>query len=65
MIGHEAYVWITLKHDRILPFEGVTDGFGKLPALVSLWMDNGTLSDYLNKEFSTLSDHRKLQLVSV
>ena len=54
-----------MKHDRILAFEGITDGFGKLPALVALWMENGALSDYLTKEFSKLSDRRKLDLVSV
>jgi hypothetical protein len=66
-IRREAYVWITLSHDHILPFLGVTmsDDFGPLPALVSPWMENETLSDYLRRGFPQLSDHRKLELVGV
>jgi len=55
-IRHEAYVWIKLSHDHILPFEGIVDGFGQLPALVSLWMENGSLNDYLKKDFCQLTD---------
>jgi len=53
-----------LSHDHILPFEGITNDFGPLPALVSLWMENGSLSDYLKGEFPQLTDPRKLELVS-
>ncbi|KAG1720885.1 kinase-like protein, partial [Suillus lakei] len=45
----EAYVWITLEHDNILTFNGVIDGFGLLPALVSPWMENWSLDSYLKK----------------
>ncbi|KAG1728741.1 kinase-like domain-containing protein [Suillus paluster] len=62
-IRREAYVWIKMSHDHILPFEGVTEDFGPLPALVSPWMENGSLNDYLRREFSKLSDHRKLELI--
>ena len=66
-IRREAYVWIKLSHDHILPFEGIVrvDDFGRLPALVSLWMENGSLNDYLKNKFSQLTDLRKLELVSV
>lgn len=48
-IRREAYVWITLVHENILTFNGVVDGFGPLPTLVSSWMDNGSLDDYLKR----------------
>jgi len=66
-IRREAYVWITLSHNYILPFLGITetDEFGPLPALVSPWMENKSLNDYLKREFPQLSDHRKLELVGV
>ncbi|KAG1719387.1 kinase-like domain-containing protein [Suillus lakei] len=48
-IRREAYVWITLEHDNILTFNGVIDGFGLLPALVSPWMENGSLDSYLKR----------------
>ncbi|KAG2134524.1 kinase-like domain-containing protein [Suillus clintonianus] len=62
-IRKEAYVWILLSHDRILPLKGVTEGFGKLPALVAPWMENGSLNDYLRREHSKLSGHQKLELI--
>ncbi|KAG2340783.1 kinase-like protein, partial [Suillus weaverae] len=61
-VRREAYVWIQLLHDNILPLEGVTEGFGVLPAFVSPWMKNGTLHDYLKREVG-LSWERKLSMV--
>ncbi|KAG2103158.1 kinase-like domain-containing protein [Suillus cothurnatus] len=60
-IRREAYVWMQLSHDNILALEGVTEGFGPLPALVALWMDNGSLSDYLKRNFD-LSRDKKLSM---
>lgn len=64
-IRREAYVWIKLKHNHILPFEGVTvaEEFGPLPALVSPWMEEGSLDDYLKRKCSGLSDLQKQKLI--
>ncbi|OAX33072.1 kinase-like protein [Rhizopogon vinicolor AM-OR11-026] len=62
-IRQEAYVWIQLSHDYILPFEGIIDDLGSLPALVSLWMENGSLNEYLKHNFPQLSDWRKSGLI--
>ncbi|KAG2143975.1 kinase-like domain-containing protein [Suillus cothurnatus] len=63
-VRREAYVWIQLFHDNILPLEGVTvaEEFGPLPALVSPWMENRALDDYLKREVG-LSWERKLSMV--
>ncbi|KAG1868010.1 kinase-like domain-containing protein [Suillus tomentosus] len=61
-IRGEAYVWMQLLHDNILPLEGVTEGFGLLPALVTPWMENGSLDSYLRREVG-LSWERKLSMV--
>ncbi|KAG2128319.1 kinase-like domain-containing protein [Suillus bovinus] len=62
-VRREAYVWIQLEHDNILPLDGVTEEFGLLPALVSPWMEGGSLDNYLKREFSGLTDSRKWKLV--
>ncbi|OAX38633.1 kinase-like protein, partial [Rhizopogon vinicolor AM-OR11-026] len=62
-IRREAYVWINLSHDNILSFEGIINDFGQLPALVSLWMENGSLNVYLKNVFPSLSSRRKLELI--
>ncbi|KAG2352496.1 kinase-like domain-containing protein, partial [Suillus spraguei] len=58
----EAYFWIQLSHDSILPLEGVTDGFGPLPAFVTPWMENGSLNEYLRPEVN-LSREKKLTMI--
>ncbi|KAG2139327.1 kinase-like domain-containing protein [Suillus clintonianus] len=63
-IRREGYIWIQLSHGNILPLEGVTEGFGPLPAFVAPWMENGTLNDYLRREVG-LSREKKLTMVCV
>jgi serine/threonine protein kinase len=65
-VCREAYILMQLDHEHIIPLEGVTvaEEFGPLPALVSPWMEEGSLDAYLNREFSGLSDPQKQQLVS-
>ena len=53
-----------LRHENLVPLLGFTDGFGPLPAMVSPWMHNGSLTTYLSKNFKELKFERKLQIVS-
>jgi serine/threonine protein kinase len=64
-VRREAYIWILLEHDHILPLEGVTvaEEFGPLPALVCPWMEEGSLEGYLQREFAGMSDPRKRELI--
>lgn len=41
----EAVVWKRLRHPNVVPFLGVTTAPFQL---VSRWMPNGTLTDYVN-----------------
>ncbi|KAF8437621.1 kinase-like domain-containing protein, partial [Boletus edulis BED1] len=43
----EIKVWLDLSHDNILPLLGTTMGFGRFPAMVCPWVENGTLTVYL------------------
>ncbi|KIJ68035.1 hypothetical protein HYDPIDRAFT_83129, partial [Hydnomerulius pinastri MD-312] len=46
-LRRELKVWARLDHTNIVPFLGITDGFGPLPGIVSPWFQNGSLSAYL------------------
>ena len=50
-LAKELTIWSGLEHANILPFFGFCmdddDADGCYPSLVSLWMDNGTVRDYL------------------
>ncbi|KIJ05048.1 hypothetical protein PAXINDRAFT_50441, partial [Paxillus involutus ATCC 200175] len=59
----ELNIWARLKHHNILPLYGVTDGFGPFPAFVSLWAENGTLTEYLEHR-EQLDLERRLALLA-
>ncbi|KAG2073273.1 kinase-like protein [Suillus decipiens] len=61
-IENDASVWITLAHDNILIYHGIIKGFGLLPALVSPWMENGSLDRYLKQGY-ILSKADKLRML--
>ncbi|KAG0700560.1 kinase-like domain-containing protein [Suillus ampliporus] len=56
-------VWGRLQNDHILPLLGLVHGYGPSPALVSPWMDNGTLMNFLNERHDTLKRCERLRLL--
>jgi len=46
-LRRELKVWARLQHINVVPLLGVVSGFGLLPAMVSPWFKNGSLSNYL------------------
>ncbi|KAG1765981.1 kinase-like domain-containing protein [Suillus placidus] len=59
----EIKLWLKLAHENIVPLWGVTDGFGSLPALVSPWVENGSLTEYLQLKHETLFENEKFSLL--
>lgn len=58
--------WLELHHDNLLPIFGMTLGFGPLPALVCPWMENGTLTRYLEHNHHQITaSTRKAMLLEV
>jgi len=55
--------WRQLEHDHILPVWGITYGFGPVPAIVSPWMHNGSLSTYLDKHHNDITVTQKFDLL--
>ncbi|KAG1736400.1 kinase-like domain-containing protein [Suillus paluster] len=53
--------WAQLHHENVLPLYGVADGFGYFPSLVTPWVNQGTLSDYIATNHH-LSPRSKLDL---
>ncbi|KAJ8588641.1 kinase-like protein [Rhizopogon salebrosus TDB-379] len=56
--------WKQLQHEHILPLCGIAYDFGPVPAIVSPWMDNGSLSTYLHKNYGNLTDTQKFYLLA-
>ncbi|KAJ3554084.1 hypothetical protein NP233_g12496 [Leucocoprinus birnbaumii] len=57
----EAVVWSQLKHPNLLPFYGIfrldeSHGHGRI-ALVSPWMENGNISEYLSESNPNAARH--------
>ncbi|KAG1755426.1 kinase-like domain-containing protein, partial [Suillus lakei] len=64
-IRREIKIWMKLKHQNIVPFIGVTAGFGppETISLVSPWIPNGTLTNFLETYGGRLSLMSKLWLL--
>ena len=66
MIRRELGIWSRLSHHNIVPFLGITHGFGKqgCASLVSMWMPHGTLHTFLEGHEDRLAAAHRLQLAS-
>ncbi|KAH0830106.1 WD40-repeat-containing domain protein [Lanmaoa asiatica] len=54
-LRREIKVWLNLKHVSVLPLLGTTMGFGRFPAMVCPWVENGALTSYLEDRHDSLS----------
>jgi serine/threonine protein kinase len=52
-----------LQHENLLPLLGISYDFGLLPAMVSPWMNNNSLTTYLKRNFTTLTIESKLRIL--
>jgi serine/threonine protein kinase len=53
-----------LHHENILSLLGFSYEFGLLPAMVSPWIHNGSLTTYLEHNFTEMTIEQKLRIVS-
>jgi hypothetical protein len=56
-------IWRRLSHPNVMEFMGIAFGFGLTIALVAPWAENGTLTDHLEKRWSTITTTEQLTLV--
>ena len=52
-----------LDHPNVLSLFGTTSGFGPFPAMVCPWLENGTLTSYLERCDANLKIRQLLELV--
>lgn len=60
-LEHDLLRNTQLEHANLLPLLGITQGFGPLPAIVSPWMQKGSLTTLLERDFQQLTLTRMLQ----
>ncbi|KAG2071008.1 kinase-like protein [Suillus decipiens] len=60
----ESQCWVKLKHRNIVYTYGMTSGFSVFPAVVTTWMRNGTLTEYLDQQYSYLTPRGRLHLLN-
>lgn len=65
MLRRELGIWRRLDHKNVVPFLGIAYGFGMHGAmsLVSSWMPNQSLHDFLAKHDHSLALGHRLQFV--
>lgn len=52
-----------LHHENLLPLLGFSHEFGLLPAMVSPWIHNGSLTTYLEHNFTEMTIEQKLRIL--
>ncbi|KIK77311.1 hypothetical protein PAXRUDRAFT_835030 [Paxillus rubicundulus Ve08.2h10] len=60
----EVHIWSRLDHPNVLRLYGIADGFSHLPALVSQWAENGTLTQYLEGPGRDISKDERTLIAS-
>ncbi|KZP27947.1 hypothetical protein FIBSPDRAFT_1039924 [Athelia psychrophila] len=63
-LRRELSVWQRLNHENVLALHGVVTDFGHYPGFVCPWLENGTISRYLEKRGDVLSLVDRLQVLS-
>ncbi|KIJ09699.1 hypothetical protein PAXINDRAFT_17217 [Paxillus involutus ATCC 200175] len=59
----EVHIWIRLDHPNVLKLYGIADEFAPLPALVSPWVENGTLTKYLDGPGREISKEERITIL--
>ncbi|KIK78963.1 hypothetical protein PAXRUDRAFT_300969 [Paxillus rubicundulus Ve08.2h10] len=62
-IRREIITWLNLDHNNVVPLFGTTMNFGRLPAMVCPWLENGSLTFYLERPNSIFTITHRLSLV--
>ncbi|KAF9236048.1 kinase-like domain-containing protein, partial [Melanogaster broomeanus] len=57
-------IWLNPNHVNIVPVFGTIMGFGRLPAIVCPWLENGHLSSYLERWADGLTTGERLTLLN-
>ncbi|KAF8834509.1 WD40 repeat-like protein [Paxillus ammoniavirescens] len=63
-IRRELKTWANLDHVNILPLFGTTTNFGRFPAMVCPWLENGSLTSYLERRHDALNPVERVSLIS-
>ncbi|KIJ05967.1 hypothetical protein PAXINDRAFT_58444, partial [Paxillus involutus ATCC 200175] len=64
-LRRELKTWANLDHVNILPLFGITMNFGRFPAMVCPWLENGSLTSYLQRLHDSLNPAERASLVGV
>ncbi|KAF9238962.1 kinase-like domain-containing protein [Melanogaster broomeanus] len=64
ILRREIKVWLSLNHVNVVPLFGTTMDFGRFPAMVCPWLENGQLSSYLERRRDNLTTGEMLTLLS-
>ncbi|KAF8835496.1 kinase-like protein, partial [Paxillus ammoniavirescens] len=65
IVNQEIRTWLHLDHINVLPVFGFILGLGQFPAMVCPWLENGSLTSYLERRNDTLTKVERLTLVSI
>jgi serine/threonine protein kinase len=63
-VRREIKIWARLQNEHIVPLIGLVYGISSSPALVSPWIEQGSLKKFLRSHHKTLTPYERFRLVS-
>jgi len=63
-LRREVNLWLRLDHKNVLPFLGITSGYGDYPAMVCPWAEKGQLTSYLKSQYDNLTAQRRWDIIN-
>jgi serine/threonine protein kinase len=63
-VKREIKTWARLQNEHIVPLIGLVFGISPFPALVSPWIEQGSLINFLSNHYKTLTRYEHFCLVS-
>lgn len=63
MFERESKIWRRLNHPNILPLIGLAYDFGPIPCIITPWMSEGVLTDFIHRNHSQLTPERRFIIV--
>ncbi|KIJ63433.1 hypothetical protein HYDPIDRAFT_29675 [Hydnomerulius pinastri MD-312] len=63
-LRREIKVWLNLEHVNVLPLFGTTTDFGHFTAMVCPWVENGSLTSYLERRDNVLTTEERFGLLN-
>ncbi|KAG8217076.1 WD40-repeat-containing domain protein [Butyriboletus roseoflavus] len=63
-LRREIKLWLKLEHRNVIPLLGTTKDYGDFPAMVCPWVENGSLTFYIDRRNNNLTPQQRFGIIN-